>query len=438
MQAATTVCYRADDALTATPICDKLLELGDRDLVSFHALPLTRLRSVRASRLQDSYERLLGGALLRHDLTCTGSCFDTPVVPRRCVEQSRQLTARAFGATHTSYLTTGTTTGNWVAVFALAGEGMPVLADRLCHQSIHLALARSRATVTYGQVRRREADSGRSALDVDAFVAAYRAAAEAGRPYKVVILNGCSYEGVVLDVREILAACLEIHDDVTFLVDEAWFAFAAFHPLYRPFTAMHAGRALAAEYPGKKFAVVATQSAHKSLSCLRQGSYLHVHGDDAVARRVKEVQYQLHTTSPSYPLLAALELARAQAVAEGEERIENALHLAASIRQAIRTDPKLAAYGVNESAEMLDGWTWIDPLRISIDVRRLGVCARDVKEYLFARHGLYINHVTGTALLAHVHIGVDQAAVERLLDGLRSFTPTTQPLSAWQGRLTTK
>jgi arginine/lysine/ornithine decarboxylase len=379
------------------------------------------MRSIETSCLRGAYQRIFGAELLQHDLTYTGDWFDTPVVPKLCVEQSRRITAEAFGADYSCYLTTGTTTANWIAVFALAGEGEPVLVDRLCHQSIHLALLKSKCAATYGRIRRRDEHSGRAALDVEAFVAEYRASHDAGRPYKLVVLNGCSYEGVMYDVRRIMDACLRIHDDVTFLVDEAWFAFAHFHPAYRRYTAMHAARQLSRGPGAARFAVVATQSAHKSLSCLRQGSYLHIHGDDDLIRRIKQVQYQVHTTSPSYPILASLELARAQAVREGHDRIDRALQLARLVRAAIRQDPALAGYGINESNDLCDDYTRIDPLRISIDVRRLTDNVKAVKDVLFEKHGVCVNHVTTTALLVNIHIGIDDAAVLRLLDGLRDF-----------------
>jgi arginine decarboxylase len=413
--------------LAETPICDRLQQLSSRQVVSFHALPLTNLRSVMASSLRGKYESIFGHNVLQHDLTYTGDWFDTPVVPKLCVEKSRRITARAFGASYSCYVTTGTTTSNWIAVFALARENERVLVDRLCHQSIHLALAKNKSAVTYGRVRCRDEHSGRAALDVDAFLAEYRAAHEAGRPYPLVVLNGCSYEGVIYDVRKIIDACLDIRDDVTFLIDEAWFAFGYFHPHYRPFTAMSAAQEIAGSRPDKKFAVVATQSAHKSLSCLRQGSYLHIHGDPMLIQRIKDVQYQLHTTSPSYPLLAALELARAQAVTEGQEQIDHALHLANRVRQEIRTDPALAGYRVNESEKLLDWWTRIDPLRISIDVRRVADNAKMVREFLFTNHGVCVNHVTGSALLANIHIGIDETSVQRLLQGLRHFARQQAP-----------
>jgi arginine/lysine/ornithine decarboxylase len=411
--------------LAETPICAKLLELGNRDVVSFHALPLSKMRSVESSKLRGMYERIFGNEILKHDLTYTGDWFDTPVVPKLCVEKSRRITAKAFGAHYSCYVTTGTTTSNLIAIFALAGQNQRVLADRLCHQSIHCALAKNKSAVTYGRIKSRDENSGRAALDVDALIAEYRAAHEAARPYQLVILNGCSYEGLIYDVRKIMSACLKIHDNVVFLVDEAWFAFAYFHPLYRHYTAMSAAQEIASTNPDKKFAVVATQSAHKSLSCVRQGSYLHIHGDEALIQRIKEVQYQFHTTSPSYPILAALELARAQAATEGRGQIENALRLANLIRHQITGDPALRGYRINESGQLVDEYTRIDPLRLSIDVRQFADNAKVVKDFLFANHGVCINHVTGSALLANIHIGINEASVQRLLDGLRQCARST-------------
>ena len=110
--------------------------------------------------------------------------------------------------------------------------------------------------------------------------------------------------------------CLAIKPDLVFLWDEAWFAFARFHPVYRPRTAMRAARTLIerlrlpeyrAEYdqfaaevgtldaaddevllnrrlmpdPARaRVRVYSTQSTHKTLTSLRQGSMIHVTDQD--------------------------------------------------------------------------------------------------------------------------------------------------------------
>ena len=59
---------------------------------------------------------------------------------------------------------------------------------------------------------------------------------------KMLLLTNCTFDGIVYDVGRVMEECLAIKPDLVFLWDEAWFAFARFHPVYRPRTAMRAAR----------------------------------------------------------------------------------------------------------------------------------------------------------------------------------------------------
>ena len=61
---------------------------------------------------------------------------------------------------------------------------------------------------------------------------------------KMLLLTNCTFDGIVYDVQRVMQECLAIKPDLMFLWDEAWFAFARFHPVYRPRTAMRAARTL--------------------------------------------------------------------------------------------------------------------------------------------------------------------------------------------------
>ena len=61
---------------------------------------------------------------------------------------------------------------------------------------------------------------------------------------KMISLTNCTFDGVVYDVQRVMEECLAIKPDLVFLWDEAWFAFARFHPVYRARTAMAAARKL--------------------------------------------------------------------------------------------------------------------------------------------------------------------------------------------------
>ena len=60
---------------------------------------------------------------------------------------------------------------------------------------------------------------------------------------KMLLLTNCTVDGIVYDVGRVMVECLAIMPDLIFLWDEAWFAFARFHPVYRPRTAMRAAEA---------------------------------------------------------------------------------------------------------------------------------------------------------------------------------------------------
>ena len=60
----------------------------------------------------------------------------------------------------------------------------------------------------------------------------------------MISLTNCTFDGIVYDVERVMEECLAIKPDLVFLWDEAWFAFARFHPVYRNRTAMAAARKL--------------------------------------------------------------------------------------------------------------------------------------------------------------------------------------------------
>src|SRR5260370_30022253 len=61
---------------------------------------------------------------------------------------------------------------------------------------------------------------------------------------KILMLTNCTFDGIVYDVQRVMEECLAIKPDLVFLWDEAWFAFARFHPAYRSRTAMASARRL--------------------------------------------------------------------------------------------------------------------------------------------------------------------------------------------------
>jgi arginine decarboxylase len=165
-----------------------------------------------------------------------------------------------------------------------------------------------------------------------------------------------------------------------FLWDEAWFGFARFSPFLRPRTAMGAANDIeswlhdpksVAEYENQqkrlgekpsddvllktrlipdprkvKLRVYQTNSTHKSMSALRQGSMLFVKDVEfhTVEAQFKEAVFTHASTSPNQQLIASLDVARRQMELEGYGLVHNAIEVALDIRQAVAKHPLISKY----------------------------------------------------------------------------------------------
>ena len=200
---------------------------------------------------------------------------------------------------------------------------------------------------------------------------------------KMLLLTNCTFDGIVYDVGRVMEECLAIKPDLIFLWDEAWFAFARFHPVYRPRTAMRAARTLAEQlrlpeyrqrYDAQADEVGADRRrgrrrAAEPAAHARSGpgpgpGVLHpVHPQDAdlaapglddprldqdFSQKVEETfheAYMTHTsTSPNYQILASLDLGRRQAALEGFELVQKQIENAMRLRDAVDHHPLLSKY----------------------------------------------------------------------------------------------
>jgi arginine decarboxylase len=310
---------------------------------------------------------------------------------------------------------------------------------------------------------------------------AMRAAGKLDR-VKLLMLTNCTFDGIVYDVGRVMEECLAIKPDLVFLWDEAWFAFARFHHVYRPRTAMEAARALAEKLRSREYRaryemnlprdesdeallkqtlspdpararvrVYSTQSTHKTLTSLRQGSMIHVYDQDfalKVAEGFREA-YMAHTsTSPNYQILASLDLGRRQAALEGFELVQRQLEYAMKLRDAIDHHPLLSKYmhclstaelipekfrasgiaqplrtGLNN---MVTAWEQdefvLDPSRVTVYIGLTGIDGATFKrERLMDKFGIQINKTSRNTVLFMTNIGTTRSSVAYLIEVLVSI-----------------
>ena len=93
--------------------------------------------------------------------------------------------------------------------------------------------------------------------------------------------------------------------------------------------------------------VYQTNSTHKSMSALRQGSMVLVKDVDysKVEEQFREAVFTHASTSPNLQIIASLDLARRQMELEGYELVNRAIQLALDIRRVTLTVPPAPASG---------------------------------------------------------------------------------------------
>jgi len=463
-----------------TPFFEALRHYSHRPTGMFHALPISQGKSIVSSHWISDMAGFYGLDIFLAETSATGGGLDSLLEPTGPLRQAQELAAETFGARRTFFVTNGTSTANKIVAQALIAPGDIVLVDRNCHQSHHYGLMLSGAQVTYLDAYPLHQYSMYGAVplrEIKSRLLALRAAGKLDR-VKMLMLTNCTFDGIVYDVQRVMEECLAIKPDLVFLWDEAWFAFARFHPVYRARTAMRAARTLAerlqspdyrASYAGPdpaaddetllatrlqpdparaRVRVYATQSTHKTLTSLRQGSMIHVHDQD-FAQRVAESfheAYMTHTsTSPNYQILASLDLGRRQAALEGFELVAKQVESAMRLRDAIDNHPLLSRYmrclstpelipaefresGIDLPlhyglASMSAAWETdefvLDPSRISLYIGPTGIDGATFKrEQLMDKFGIQINKTSRNTVLFMTNIGTSRSSVAYLIEVL--------------------
>ncbi len=465
------------------PFFEALRHYSHRPTGAFHALPISQGNSIVNSHWISDMVGFYGLDIFLAETSATGGGLDSLLEPTGPLRQAQELAAETFGARRTFFVTNGTSTANKIVAQALIAPGDIVLVDRNCHQSHHYGLMLAGAHVWYLDAYPLHQYSMYGAVplrEIKSRLLALRAAGKLDR-VKMVMLTNCTFDGVVYDVGRVMEECLAIKPDLVFLWDEAWFAFARFHPVYRPRTAMRAARTLAerlrsSEYrdhyehhaadlagagderllgqrllpdPARaRVRVYSTQSTHKTLTSLRQGSMIHVYDQDFAQKAAESFHeaYMTHTsTSPNYQILASLDLGRRQAALEGYELVQRQVESAMRLRDAIDHHPLLSRYmhclstaelipaefrasGLDQPLRtgldsMKKAWEQdefvLDPSRISLYIGPTGIDGATFKrEQLMDKFGIQINKTSRNTVLFMTNIGTTRSAVAYLIEVL--------------------
>ncbi len=467
-----------------TPFFTALKEYSKQPTGVFHAMPISRGKSISRSHWIQDMGAFYGSNIFMAETSATSGGLDSLLEPKGPIKEAQEAAARAFGSKQTFFATNGTSTCNKIVVQALVRPGDIVLVDRDCHKSHHYGMVLAGASVVYMDSYPLHDYSMYGAVPIREIkhkLLALRAEGKLDR-VRMVLLTNCTFDGIVYNVQRVMQECLAIKKDLVFLWDEAWFGYARFAPNTRVRTAMRSANILREEFrttehaeayaaqqkelegkgddawldtrliapPDARVRVYATQSTHKTLTALRQGSMIHVN-DQQFKGAVEEAfheAYMTHTsTSPNYQIIASLDVGRRQVEIEGYEFVQRQVESAMAIRRAVTTHPLLKKYfrlvtagdmipeqyresGMTSYFDPDQGWAdvwdcWakdefvLDATRITLHVGATGWDGDTFKtKILMDKYGIQINKTSRNTVLFMTNIGTTRSSVAYLIEVL--------------------
>jgi arginine decarboxylase len=463
------------------PFFEALRRYSAKPTGVFHALPIARGKSMTSSHWAKDLLDFYGPNIFLAETSATSGGLDSLLQPRGPIKRAQDMAARAFGARETFFVTNGTSTANKIVLQAVVQPGDIVLVDRDCHKSHHYGMVLAGAHPVYLDSYPLRQYSMYGAVPVEEIERRLLELKDAGKLDKVrmLLLTNCTFDGLTYDPEMVMRRVLAIKPDMIFLWDEAWFAFARFNPTLRRRTGMDAASRLRAMYKSAEYRaayckaraegslatdpmadpdqvrvrVYATQSTHKTLTSLRQGSMIHVYDEDfeqKVSDSFHEA-YMTHTsTSPNYQIVASLDVGRRQVELEGYELVEATIGLSMILRERVREHPAVSRFfSVLRPADMIpaehrpsglefyydkdQGWgkmdrAWrmdeftLDPTRVTLHVAATGMDGDQFRHHLMDRFDIQINKTSRNTALFLPNIGTTRGDIAYLVEVLATIS----------------
>ncbi|EOO12709.1 aminotransferase class I/II-fold pyridoxal phosphate-dependent enzyme [Bacillus cereus] len=298
------------------PLYEALMEFKERRLLSFH---------VPGHKNGLNFPQKASGGfkdILSIDVTeLTG--LDDLHSPFECIDEAQQLLAEVYGVHKSYFLINGSTVGNLAMILSCCGEHDIVLVQRNCHKSIINGLKLAGANPVFLNPWIDEVHNVPVGVRDEVIKEAITKYPNA----KALILTHPNYYGMGIDL-EVSIAYAHAHK-IPVLVDEAHGAhFCIGDPF--PKSALVYG------------ADIVVHSAHKTLPAMTMGSYLHINSRLVSEEKVSSYLSMLQSSSPSYPIMASLDIARFAIAVIKEEGHDEIVEFLRRFKEGLRSIPQIA------------------------------------------------------------------------------------------------
>ena len=269
---------------TRIPLYEALIEHTNKSPISFH-VPGHKSGAILHQQSHQTFHELLG-----IDATEI-SGLDDLHSPEGVIKEAQELLADLYQVKKSYFLINGSTVGNLAMILSVCEKDDVILVQRNCHKSVLNALKLAKAHPVFLEPdynQEWKTAAGVSKEIIEKAISLYPDA-------KAIVLTYPNYYGMVYDLKSVIDLA-HLHN-IPVLVDEAHGPhFIIGEPF--PASAIQLG------------ADMVVQSAHKTLPAMTMGSYLHINSIRVNYDKVREYLQILQSSSPSYVIMASLDLAR--------------------------------------------------------------------------------------------------------------------------------
>lgn len=396
--------YKLDQ--NQTPLFDVLMEYVDRDTIPFH-VPGHK----KGVGMDDKFKNFIGTNALSIDVTVF-KLVDSLHHPTGAIKKAQELAADAYGSDRAFFSVHGTSGAIQAMILSVVSQGDKIIIPRNVHKSVTAGIILSGAVPVYMQP---EIDRTIGvALGVTPETVE-RTLMENPDAKAVLIINP-TYYGVATDIRKIAQI---VHSfDIPLIVDEAHGPHLGFNDRL-PVSAMQAGADMCA------------QSTHKIIGSLTQSSLLQVKDERIDVNRVQQVMNLLQTTSPSYILMASLDVARMQIATKGRELLDKAIDLTEYAREEINKIQGLYCFGREIIGQK--GAYAFDPTKLTICCKDTGLTGYELDQILADEYHIQLELSDLYNALAVGSFGDTKEKIDSLLSALREISAKYSDTSRKRG-----
>ena len=363
-----------------TPVYDFLIQYAERDPVRLH------MPGHKGEPVFNTYADIF--AIDFTETYGTGNLY-TGEGPIRDAEVAAAL---YFNAADCFFLTGGSTQGILAMLGTAVGRGA-VLLDREVHKSVCYGCALLGITPYFFSAPTIEPFAVSGALSVREAEQQLIAHPE----IKAVLLTSPTYYGVRRAIPEFADLC-RAHGRLL-LVDSA-------HGAHFP--------AVDLPTPVAEGADMAVLSMHKTLPCMGQGAVL-LSGTGADRRALRENTMLFGTSSPSYPIMASIDLARAYTEGPGHAAYRRSAAACAELREFVQ---KRTVF----SALTEDAFPALDPCRLTVCTAGTDMTGHQLADTLWSEYGVACEMADDRNTVFILTGSDTSGALSRLKRGLRRIS----------------